>query len=158
MLAAIAAELDTWIVERNVECWNEGMSPFRACRIAVLGQTALLEARAPLHLNVTNDVDVYADYEPEVQQQFERLLRARGLELDPVGSEVWMPRQTLYSDLFAGRFVTMQLADVDAVLLSKCLKAPERNRALIVEYLAAGPSDRFLSMAKRHRLDLEQFL
>ena len=52
----------------------------------------------------------------------------------------------------------MQVADIDAVLLSKALKAPLKNRALIVEYVAAGASERFYALAARYGLDLEQFL
>lgn len=116
------------------------------------------EAKAPLQLNVTNDVDVYADYEHAIEVEFRRLLAAQGKELDPVGHEIWMPRETRYRDLFVGKYVTLQVADIDSVLLSKALKAPHKNRTLIVEYLAGGPSERFLQMAKRYGVDLEQFL
>lgn len=80
-----------------------------------------------------------------------------GRELDPVGHEV-MPPETRYTDFFRGRFVRVLLADPEAILLSKALKAPARNRQLIVEYLALGASDRFLELAQKYRLDLEQFL
>jgi hypothetical protein len=69
-----------------------------------------------------------------------------------------MPRETRYTELYAGRFVQMLLADADAVLLSKALKAPAKNLPLIVEYLAAGASDRFLKLADKYHLNLEQFL
>jgi hypothetical protein len=69
-----------------------------------------------------------------------------------------VPRETRYNDLFTGEYVTMQLAEVDAVLVSKALKAPAKNRALLVEYLAAGVSDRFFRDGQAVYLDLEQFL
>lgn len=158
MLRDLAAQLDAWITLQNLEAQEQGLLRLKPCRIRVLGQTALLEAGAPLQLNVTNDVDVYADYEYAIQAEFQRLLATRGKELDPSGHEVWMPRETRYSDLFVGSYVTLQVADVDAVLVSKALKAPEKNRALVIEYLAAGPTERFLKMATKYHLDLEQFL
>jgi len=158
MLAAVARKLDAWMVEQNLAARDEGLPALRACRIRVLGQVALLEARAPLQLTLTNDVDVQADYEHATEVEFRRLLAREGKELDPVGHEIWMPKETRYQRFFEGECVTFELAEIDAVLLSKALKAPHKNRALIVEYLAGGASERFLAMAKRYRLDLEQFL
>jgi hypothetical protein len=50
------------------------------------------------------------------------------------------------------------LAEPEAVLVSKALKAPAKNRQLLVEYLASGPSDRFMKLVAKHTVDLEQFL
>lgn len=157
-LSSIGAKLDAWVIARNIEAREERCLLLKPCRIRVLGQTALLESAVALHLNATNDVDVYADYEHSIETEFRRLLAEEGKELDPLGNEVWMPRETRYRDLFVGKYVTILVADVDAVLLSKALKSPEKNRALIVEYLAAGASQRFMAMAKRYGVDLEQFV
>jgi hypothetical protein len=157
-MVGIAAKLDAWVVAENLAARSEGLPLLKPSRIRLLGQTALLECHAPFQLNLTNDVDVYADYEYPVQAEFRRLLATHGKELDPLGHEVWMPKETRYADLFTGSYVTLQVADIDAVLLSKALKAPRKNRALIVEYLAAGASRHFLTMTKRYQLDLEQFL
>jgi hypothetical protein len=122
-----------------------------------MGQTALLEAHLPLALVATRDVDVKADYEFSVESEFKRLLRLKGRDLDPLGHEVWMPRETQYTALYAGRSVELSIADAECVLLST-LKAPAKNRVLILEYLASGPSERFLALAKKYRVNLEQFL
>jgi hypothetical protein len=114
--------------------------------------------KAPLHLVATKDVDVRADYTHAVESEFRRLLVKEGLELDPLGHEIWMPTETRYQVSFAGEFVTLELADMEAILLSKAPKAPTKNRALIVEYLAAGATERFLKMAEKYGLDLETFL
>ncbi len=50
------------------------------------------------------------------------------------------------------------LAEPEAILLSKALKAPAKNRALIVEYLAKGATERFMTLAQKYALDLEQFV
>jgi hypothetical protein len=86
------------------------------------------------------------------------LLRQRGRELDPLGEEAWMPRETKYKVIDQGDYVTRSLADVDAVLLSKALKAAHKNRHIITEFLARGGSARFFSLAKKFALDLEQFV
>jgi hypothetical protein len=69
-----------------------------------------------------------------------------------------MPREARYDAFFKGRFVRVLLADPESILLSKALKAPAKNRQLIVEYLASGASERFLGLARKYHVDLEQFL
>jgi hypothetical protein len=123
----------------------------------VLGQTALFEAHVELALAATNDVDVVADYGSAVQKEFERLLATEGRELDTLGHEIWRPRETKYFELFAGELVRVLVAEPKAVLVSKALKAPAKNRTLLIEYLASGPSERFFELAKEYRVRLEEF-
>lgn len=134
------------------------MAAIRPCSIRLLGQMALLEADLPLTLVATHDFDVYADFDWAVRKEFEALLAKRGRVLDPLGDEVWMPAETQYDLVFEGRWIRGFVAQPDFVFLSKAMKAPEKNRALIVEVLATGASPRFLELAERYSLDLEQFL
>ncbi len=158
MLAELARELDDWIAARNATAWVDGRPPLRACSIRVLGQAALFESKLLLELLATRDVDVKADYEEAVRTRFAELLEKRGFELDPLGQEAWMPRETRYETAYAGKFVRLEIAEPEAVLVSKGLKAPEKNRALLTEYLASEPSERFLALAQKYRLELEQFV
>ena len=155
MLRTVAQLLDDWIAEHNRSALSEGALRLPRCTIRVLGQTALMEGEVPLTLAATRDVDVQADYPHAVEQHFRRLLEARSRELRPPGHEIWMPTETEYRVLYDGRWVELSIADMDAILVSKALKAPAKNRALILEYLARGPSPRFLALAARYGLDLE---
>jgi hypothetical protein len=157
VLEAVARELDAWIADQNVMAGAQGMLRIKPCTIRVVGQSALLEARLPLRLLATRDVDVKADYEDAVRRRFAELLARGGLELDPLGHEIWMPKETRYEPLFEGRWVTLLVAEPEAVLVSKGLKAPTKNRALLIDYLALGPTKRFVVLAQKYRLDLEQF-
>jgi hypothetical protein len=158
VLKGVAQQLDRWIAEQNRLCRQEGAALLKPCTIKVLGQAALLEANLGIALAVTNDVDVRADYEWSIERTFEQLLAEAGRALDPSGHEAWMPRETRYNDHFRGHFVHLLLAEPEAILLSKALKAPDKNRVLITEYLARGASERFLDLAEKYGLDLEQFL
>jgi hypothetical protein len=158
MLLDVVTELDDWVVAQNAEARAEGLRLLSPCTIKLLGQAALIESGCKLPLAATRDVDVLADYEWSVQQQFERLLQARGLELDPLGREVWMPRETRYDPLFSGQFVTLLVADSEAVLVSKALKAPAKNGVLITDYLSQGATPRFLQLAHKYAVDLDQFV
>jgi hypothetical protein len=158
MLRGVAEQLDHWVVGQNLAAASEGLPQLNACTIKVFGQTALMEADVPLTLAATKDVDVHADYAYPIQKEFERLLSLAGRSLDPVAHEAWMPRESRYRELFAGRYVRLLIADPEAVLLSKALKAPAKNRSLLTEYLAKGASERFLKLADKYHLDLEQFV
>ena len=158
MLARLAERLDDWILAENIAARAEGLPTLRPCTIRLLGQAALFEAHVALALAATKDVDVKADYEDSVRREFERLLATEGRELDPLGHEIWMPTETRYSEAFTGKFVRLLLADPEAVLVSKALKAPAKNGPLLTEYLAGGASERFFELAKKYSVNLEQFL
>ncbi len=158
MLLEVAEELDGWVLAQTIEARDEGLPLLRASKFKLLGQLALLEAQAPLTMTATKDVDVYADCQYAVSRELERLLGKRGFELDPLGHEIWMPPETRYDEIFAGQLVSLAVADIEAVLVSKARMAADKNRALIVEYLALGASDRFLQLAARHQVELGTFL
>ena len=158
MLLPLFLELERWVGRENAKARSAGMPTYPRCTIRVIGQTALLEAALPLRLAATRDVDVYADYPWAVEQKFAELLRAAGQELDPLGREAWMPKETAYTTLHDGTWVLGRIAEPDFVLIAKALKAPEKNRPLLLQYLAEGPSDRFLRLAAKYKVDLEQFL
>ena len=124
----------------------------------MLGQSALWAAGVDLTLTITQDLDAYGDYEWAVQKELERLLAEHDKVLDPHGHEVWMPRETRYDPLYQGTFVEALVADADAVLIPKALKAADKNRTLVTEYLAKGASERFFELARKYRVDLEQFV
>lgn len=142
----------------SAESVSEGMASPRACTIRVHGQMALLERDVKLTLVATKDVDVSGNLSGAARKEFERLLAKRGLVLDPVGHEAWMPEETEYEIFFSGKFVTLKMADAECVLLSKAAKAPEKNSARLTEYLASGPSERFMVLAAKYGVDLEQFV
>lgn len=157
VIATLAEKLDRWVIAQAKQAVAEGLPVPKPCEIRLLGQMALLENPGDLELIATKDVDVRADYSHAIQKAFERLLSRHGLELDPVGHEAWMPRETNYMPLFAGRYVTLLVADRDAVVISKASKAPLKNAPLIRQYLATGASDRFFELARKYCVDLEQF-
>lgn len=157
-LAQIFRALDQWVARENIRARVEGTRAYRRCTVRVLGQSALWAAGVDLTLTATRDLDAYADYEWEVQRELERLLAENGKILDPHGHEVWMPRQTRYNPLYQGTFVEALVADVDAVLISKALKAADKNRGLVTEYLSKGASERFFELARKYHVDLEQFV
>jgi hypothetical protein len=158
MLKKIFKKLDIWIGEQSAYRVREGMLSIGVCEIKVIGQTALLEAEISLHIPATMDVDVFANYEDSVRRRFAELLKENGKELDSVRHEAWMPKETEYESFFDGKWLKTYLAKPEYVLLSKAMKAPTKNKALIVEYLASEPPAIFFKLAEKYKVDLEQFL
>ncbi len=158
MLMTVFTDLDKWVDNENRERVEAGMLMIAKCEIRVLGQTALLEAKLDLHVASTMDVDVYANYEYAVKKRFEELLNAAGKQLDPVGHEAWMPKETEYLEYFIGDWVRAYLAKPEYIMISKAKKAPTKNDLLISEYIASGACERFFELAKKYQIDLESFV
>ncbi|MEZ4815501.1 MAG: hypothetical protein R3A80_09895 [Bdellovibrionota bacterium] len=158
MLQEVFAALEEWANERSLKYRNEGLMPLGHCLIQVVGQTALLEAKLDIHLAATADVDVHQQIEHVFRKKLEELLQEKGKFLDPVGHEAWMPDETKYKTIFKGRYVEGAIAEPEYVLISKALKAPKRNKELLIDYLASNPSDLFYALAKKYKISLEEFL
>ncbi len=69
-----------------------------------------------------------------------------------------MPRETEYTEFYFGKWVKAYLAKIEFVMISKAKKAPEKNKALIIEYIAVGPSKSFFELAAKYKVDLDSFL
>jgi hypothetical protein len=141
MLMGVFQKLDRWIDEENQIRHEDGLLLYPSCEIKVVGQTALIEAKIDLALRATVDVDVFANYD----------------FLDPVGHEAWMPKETQYTIFFEGTWVKAYLAKPEYIILSKAKKAPDKNRNLIIEYLASSPSKSFFKLAEAYQIDLSRF-
>ncbi|MBI3018567.1 MAG: hypothetical protein HYY61_01555 [Deltaproteobacteria bacterium] len=117
-----------------------------------------MEAKVQLEMIGTADVDAYIEGDSVVRKQFDELLQKRGYHLDSDSEKIWMPSETEYYLFYQGQAVDGFLAHPDDVLISKALKAPQRNRTLIVSYLARGASKKFLKLAQKYHLDLKKFV
>lgn len=158
MIKEVLQELDIWIQQQNQDRKSQGILPLGKAVVRILGQTALLEAKLNIEILGTADVDAYIDGDYVIRQKLDELLNARGRFLDPDSEKIWMPEETIYQLIYKGEFADGYLAHHDYVLISKALKAPQRNRNLIVAYLADEPSKEFFKLAKKYHLDLEKFL
>ncbi|MBI2609461.1 MAG: hypothetical protein HYW47_07720 [Deltaproteobacteria bacterium] len=158
MIEKVLQELDKWLVQENNERRKIGTLLIKKVVIKVLGQMALIEAKLNLQLLETADVDAYISGEYIVIKKFDELLKMRNRFLDPDSEKVWMPKETQYTPLYKGRSVDGFLADPESVLISKALKAPVKNKNLVIEYLAHSPSQRFFKLAQKYKLDLNGFI
>ena len=137
-LDAIFAALAGEIAQENVTLREEGLTPLAHTEIRVMGQMSLLsntEVQAQIRLIATVDVDATVRGEFWVQKKFEELLLKDGLELDPVASEIWLPAEATFTEMFSSNLLTCLRLDALYALVSKAIKAKEKNRILIRQAL-----------------------
>ncbi len=129
--------------------------------IQLLGQMCLLvnpRVSAILHLAQTADLDAFLRMDAFVKEELKKLLAEAGLIYDEDSTLVWIPDEAIFEPLFALTNLTVLALDPESALVSKAVKAPEKNKALIREALASGKfsklTDRIVNAGGR----LEAFL
>ncbi|MBW2733339.1 MAG: hypothetical protein JRH20_13195 [Deltaproteobacteria bacterium] len=155
MLSELFKQLDTLTHESNRERTEEGVPTITVAEFRVVGQMALWEADLGLDLAATHDLDAFVRAEYWTQKRFEELLGRHGLILDEQSELIWMPQETAYQTIYQGRWVTGMVAQPEYVLISKARTAPQKNRSLLIEYIAQRASDLFFTLAETYKLDLE---
>lgn len=155
MLNKVFQDLDKWVDKSNKGLAKEGFPVIKPFYIKVLGQTALIESNINLNLPTTIDVDMYTNCSYVVKQELERILSKHKKFLDGFSDEIWMPKETEYSLFYKGKNLKAYLAKPEYILLSKALKAPKKNRGIILEYLSRSPSQLFLKLAKKYKVNFE---
>ena len=156
MIVEIVKKLGEWIEGENQKLFDGGSLPVERVEIYIIGQTALLEAELSIEVAATMDVDCYKELSFKVSQKFDELLRQGGRHLDLVGHEAWMPEETEYRCLYESSVVMLFIAEPVYVILSKAKVAIDKNRNLIIDYLASSDLDeRIFNLAVKYNVDLE---
>ncbi len=137
---------------------SEGLLAGTKPEFRVFGQSALIEANIDLKLQMTKDVDAFARAKQNVLELFRQTLLRHGLHFDNLSDEAWMPDETEYDLIFDSLYVSAYVAQPEYVLVSKALKAREKNKVLIAEYLGNNPSSLFMELSQKYQVDLAWFL
>lgn len=149
MLKIIFEELDLKISLANRELREQGSLEIPRFFIKILGQSALIEAKIDLQLFATIDVDAYVNFNSYAKTLFSSVLKKHNLFYDELSNEIWMPKETQYVHIFKGQTFDGFIAQAEFVLVSKLLKAPAKNRNILIEYLSKEPSDLFFETVQR---------
>jgi hypothetical protein len=156
VLKGVFEELDDWIIEENRMAIEQSAIPIDKCEFKVVGQAALLEARLDLSIAATGDLDVFVKVRYEVIEKLNVILKPKGMVYDILSSQIWMPDETEYTDIYSGEFVTATRALPEYILVSKAKHAARKNRDLIMQYLASGPPDRFFDLCEKYEIALDK--
>lgn len=158
MLKEIFEKLDAEVEHANRQFDRDSLLKLAACEFKLLGQSALLEAKLNLHLNATSDVDAYTNAQSYVLEMLSKLLIKNGLRYDQLSSEIWMPEETIYVEFYLGKFVKVTRAEPVYIMISKALKAPSKNKTLLLEFIAQSPGPVFFELCSRYGVKLDEIV
>ncbi len=158
-LIQIFENLDRAIEVENEERRESGTLLLPKTEIILLGQMSLLEnpeVKAHITLFATYDVDAIVKGSHWIQRKFNELLKKEGLELDSLSHEIWIPPESTFTDIFSSNYLHCLRLDPLYALLSKAIKAKEKNKILIAQALDIY-GDKLRSLIKKYHGNLDYF-
>lgn len=160
-LAELFAELNDKVEALNQERGGQGLFPIGRAKVQILGQMSLLShGRASLFLSLaqTGDLDAFLLMDNVVKEELKLCLMKRGLVYDEDSYLIWIPPGSKFETLFEMRHVTVECLDPESTLVSKAVKAPEKNKQLIREAIASGEFDTLVDRIIENGGKLENFI
>lgn len=160
-LRKIFTLLDQRITILNQERKEMGSPQITCAQIELLGQMSLLSNEMVSHqitLADTADMDAHLKTEYVVEKELRRLLQEHGLIYDESSGEVWIPPNTRFEPLFNFSNVVVTRIDPESALVSKAVKAREKNRILIQEAIATNIFPKLTERIEKNGGDITYFL
>ena len=118
-----------------------------------MGQMSLLANKKVsllLSLAQTADMDALLTMDHVLKEELKTCLRKHGLVYDEDSHLIWIPKGATFDDLFDLKNVIVKAIDPMSALVSKAVKAPQKNKQLIREAIASG---KFPGLADRIETD-----
>lgn len=162
-LLRIFKELNERVASENADREESGSLKLRPVEVRVMGQATLLAnefAASVLTLAMTNDLDAVI----ERNQAFmisvlkKEILPKYQLVLDDDSRLVWVPPGSTFEVLCDLKYVRVKLLDPESALVSKAVKAKEKNKILIVDAIASEKFPNLISRIQDGGGDLEFFI
>ncbi len=140
LIDEILKELEAAIKNHNTERESEGLPSLPRLEIKLLGQFSLMvdpKASRNLTLASTMDVDALIHGEYVLKQDLKYILKRKGLKLDELSGEIWIPPESKFIPLYRSKYISCSYLDPISSLVSKAIKAKEKNRLLIRDAIAS---------------------
>jgi hypothetical protein len=162
-LLAIFKELDERIEVENTDRDAIGGLKIRLVEVRILGQITLLAndmAAKILTLQRTNDLDaVIKNTHGFVMAILNKeILPNYGLHLDPDSEYIWIPPGSKFELFHDSKNVRVMLLDPESALVSKAVKAKEKNKFLIIDAIGSGEFPNLVQRIQENGGDLEYFV
>lgn len=148
-LQEIFRELDQRIERMAEDRAESGGLKITRAEVKVLGQMSLLSNDAvssQIALAETGDLDALLKTEYIIERELRAILKEHGLVYDESSGEIWIPPGARFEPLFDFKHVVVTRLDAESALVSKAIRAKEKNRLLIRQALV---SDLFPDLADR---------
>ena len=138
LINKILVKLDKRIANENKQRFDSGGMTLKKAKICILGQFSLMthpNVSAQLTLLATADVDAFIDSDWWIKNEFKKLLNKEGLEYDELSNEIWIPPQSTFTKIYDSKNIYCDVIDPLYALVSKAIKAKEKNKILISDAL-----------------------
>ncbi len=148
-LNQLFVELNIRIEEINCSRREEKLLSVPKAKVQLLGQISLLshdKVSAILSLAQTGDVDAFLTMDHVVKVELKKALRAQGLVYDEDSYLIWVPPGSKFETFLSLDNLFVESIDPESALVSKAVKAPEKNKQLIRQAIA---SDGFPNLVDR---------
>lgn len=153
VLEKIFHELDLRVDEENETRYEtryeSGAARISVAEIKVLGQTSLLaqpEFTFDLDLAQTGDLDAQLKCDHFIKSELKKILPKYHLIYDDDSELIFIPAKSEFTQLSQYKNLVVKVIDPESALVSKAVKAPEKNKQLVRAALAGG---KFLNLADR---------
>jgi len=160
-LENIFKKLNERIGEMNDDRRREGLIGLPKAEITLLGQMSLLAQEhiaAALALTQTVDLDAKLKMDHIIKQELKALLAEAGLIYDEDSHLIWLPKTAKFMELFNFSCVAIKCVDAESALVSKAVKAHEKNKVLIRQAIASGEFPKLTERIIENGGNLENFL
>lgn len=158
---AIFTKLDLAVGKLNEALREEGLAVYAKSEIKILGQVSLLmDEKVALKLAIaqTADLDAQLKIEYNVKELLRSILLENGYVYDEDSPYIWIPPGAKFIELFDLDRVHVTTLDPESALVSKAIKATEKNKILIRQALASGLFPNLAERILANGGDLESFI
>ena len=159
-LSIIFTKLNELIAAENMERRANGTVSISPARIEVLGQTSLLiqpELTWGLSLIQTGDVDAFINADYFVKKNLTKILPEYGFIYDEDSPYIFIPEGSHFLPFLKLSFLEVVVIDPESALVSKAVKAPEKNLHLIRQAIASGDFPHLVERIIKAGIDLNKF-
>lgn len=153
--------LNRRIEDINQDRRREGLFALSRARVQILGQISLLvheKASAILNLTQTADLDATLTMDDTAKEELKSLLRNNGYVYDEDSNLIWIPEGAEFLPFLELNNIVVESIDPESALVSKAVKAPEKNRQLIRQAIASNQFPTLVDRILKNGGKLETFL
>lgn len=159
-ITEVLERLDKWIGDKKEDAYENSYHFIPNCKLTILGQMGLIvdeDIAMRLSPIATADLDAWIDTESSIKKELIKLLKEKNLVLDELSNEIWLPPEYEVENFFSGEYVNCLKVRPIYLLVSKAVKAKEKNKILIQTALAEY-EDELADMIEKYGGNLDYFL
>jgi len=141
LLSNVFSHLDECTDQENRKRFVSGAPLISEAEITVLGQTSLLaqpELTIDLELAQTGDLDAKLRCDYFIKSKLKEILPEYGLIYDEDSELIFIPEGSEFNKLGHYKNLSVKVIDPESALVSKAVKAPEKNKQLIRAAISSG--------------------